>query len=409
MVTESTQIIFDDPLLPEDITPAGQESDRTSRTDERRALSVFAIELSIPLDLQRFAAEDEGRTEEPTERRKREERERGNVPKSQDLPGALVLLGAAVVIFIFASFMTNRIFNVFHFYFERIATIGSTFGEEEVRLLLRDFFYHTGMIIFPVLLAALLFGVVGNVVQVGFLFTMRPLQFQMERIIPDMTRVLPVRRNFVNLLKVLVQIVVLGFIAYLIISEDLIPMLRSTGMELRGAVSLFGAVAFKLLIASGLFLLVAAIPDYFYQRFEYMENLKMSMSDVKRELKEDVGDPMLRQRQRERAMQMRQNRRMLDEVPKADVVITNPTHFAVALRYDPAAASAPVVVAKGQDSIALMIRRIAKENRVHIEENPPLARALYDQVEVGGEIPENFYRSIVLIFQKLERFRRAAR
>ncbi|MBW7859337.1 MAG: EscU/YscU/HrcU family type III secretion system export apparatus switch protein, partial [Leptonema sp. (in: Bacteria)] len=159
----------------------------------------------------------------------------------------------------------------------------------------------------------------------------------------------------------------------------------------------------------GILLLLISIPDYFYQRFEYLENLKMNISDVRRELKEDVGDPLLRQRQRERAMQMRQNKQMLDEVPRADVVITNPTHFAVALVYDPVAAAAPVVIAKGQDSFALMIRRIARESNVHIEENQPLARALYDQVEVGAEIPENFYRSIVLILQKLQRFQRMAR
>lgn len=382
--------------------------DRARRCD-LRALDALRVPRSIPLDLQRFAAEDEGRTEEPTERRRREERERGNVPKSQDLPGAMVLLGGAVMVFLLAGYMADRMMHVFRVYFALIATTGARFGEEEVRLIVRDFFYHTGMVVFPVLLAALVLGVVGNVVQVGFMFTTRPLAFQFERLMPDFTRVLPVRRNFVTLLKVLVQVLVLAVIAYLIIMDDLIPMLKTSGMELRGAVSLFGSIAFKLLVAAGVLLLAVAIPDYFYQRFEYMENLKMSVSDVKREMKEEAGDPMLRQRQRERSMQIRQNRRMLDEVPKADVVITNPTHFAVALKYDALAASAPLVVAKGQDSVALMIRRVAKEHGVHIEENPPLARALFDQVDVGQEIPETFFRSIVLIFQKLERFRRAAR
>jgi flagellar biosynthetic protein FlhB len=313
------------------------------------------------------------------------------------------------MLFLFAGFMAERIFQVFRIYLSRIASVGTGFGEEEVRLLLRDFFFQTGAIIFPVLIIAMILGIVGNLVQVGFMFTTRPLEFQLERLIPDFKRVLPVRRNFVNLLKVLVQVIAVGFLAYLIVIDDLIPMLKTSGMELRGAVALFGSIAFKLLIATGVFLLAIAIPDYYYQRFEYLENLKMSISDVKRELKEDVGDPMLRQRQRERAMQMRQNRQMLDEVPTADVIVTNPTHFAVALRYDPLQASAPLVVAKGADSLALMIRRIARENGVHIEENPPLARALYDQVEIGEEIPENFFRSIVLIFQKLERFRRMAR
>jgi flagellar biosynthetic protein FlhB len=294
-------------------------------------------------------------------------------------------------------------------YLSQIASVGTGFGQEEVRLLLRDFFFQTGTIIFPVLLAAMILGIAGNLVQVGFLFTTQPLAFQPERLIPDFKRVLPVRRNFVNLIKVIVEVMAVGFLAYLIVVDDLIPMLRTSGMDLRGAVALFASIAFKLLIAAGVLLFVISIPDYYYQRFEYLENLKMSISEVKRELREDVGDPLLRQRQRERAMELRKNRQMLDEVPKADVVITNPTHYAVALRYDPLQASGPVVVARGVDSLALIIRRIAKEHGVHVEENPPLARALYDQVEVGQEIPATFYRSIALIFQKLDRFRKMAR
>lgn len=363
----------------------------------------------VEFDLQRFAAEDEGRTEDPTERRKREEREKGNIPKSQDLPGALIMLGGTVMLFLFASFMVERIFQMFRLYLTRISSIGSAFGQEEVYIIMKDLFFQTGMIIFPVLGLALVLGVVGNVIQVGLVFTLQPLEFKLERLIPDFKRVLPVRRNFVNLLKVLGQVFVIGLLTYFVIIDDLIPMLQTSGMELRGVISVFGSIAFKLLIATGILLLLISIPDYFYQRFEYLENLKMNISDVRRELKEDVGDPLLRQRQRERAMQMRQNKQMLDEVPRADVVITNPTHFAVALAYDPLMAAAPVVIAKGQDSFALMIRRIARENDVHIEENPPLARALYDQVEVGAEIPENFYRSIVLILQKLQRFQRMAR
>lgn len=363
----------------------------------------------VEFDLQRFAAEDEGRTEDPTERRKREEREKGNIPKSQDLPGALIMLGGTVMLFLFASFMVERIFQMFRLYLTRISSIGSAFGQEEVYIIMKDLFFQTGMIIFPVLGLALVLGVVGNVIQVGLVFTLQPLEFKLERLIPDFKRVLPVRRNFVNLLKVQGQVFVIGLLTYFVIIDDLIPMLQTSGMELRGVISVFGSIAFKLLIATGILLLLISIPDYFYQRFEYLENLKMNISDVRRELKEDVGDPLLRQRQRERAMQMRQNKQMLDEVPRADVVITNPTHFAVALAYDPLMAAAPVVIAKGQDSFALMIRRIARENDVHIEENPPLARALYDQVEVGAEIPENFYRSIVLILQKLQRFQRMAR
>ncbi|MBW7859295.1 MAG: EscU/YscU/HrcU family type III secretion system export apparatus switch protein, partial [Leptonema sp. (in: Bacteria)] len=211
---------------------------------EFRAIDWLEASIDfVEFDLQRFAAEDEGRTEDPTERRKREEREKGNVPKSQDLPGALVMLGGTVMLFLFAGFMLDRIFQMFRLYLTRISSIGTSFGQEEVYIILKDFFYQTGMIIFPVLSFALILGVVGNLIQVGFLFTLQPLEFKLERLIPDFKRVLPVRRNFVNLLKVLSQVVAIGLLAYFVVIDDIIPMLQTSGMELRGVISIFGSIA----------------------------------------------------------------------------------------------------------------------------------------------------------------------
>jgi flagellar biosynthetic protein FlhB len=207
------------------------------------------------------------------------------------------------------------------------------------------------------------------------------------------------------LLKTLVLVGIIGFTAYMVIMDDFIPMLKSAGMDTRQALVLFAHSAFKLLIVCAVLLLALAIPDYFYERFEYMENLKMDISEVKRERKEDFGDPLVRQRQRDRYFQLTRQRNMLKEVPKADVVITNPTHYAVALLYDPAVATGPRVIAKGQDWLAFEIKRIARENDVPIEENPEVARAIYSAVEVGREIPENLYRAVSLIFAKLDKFK----
>ena len=167
----------------------------------------------------------------------------------------------------------------------------------------------------------------------------------------------------------------------------------------------------KLMLITGLVLFLIAIPDLVYQRFEYMENLKMSVAETKQERKEEEGDPLLRQRQRERGQElMRSQRNMLASAATADVVITNPTHFAIALRYDreSAGVDAPVVVAKGTDHMAFTIRQIAKKNNVHIEENPPLARVLYNRLDIGDQIPVDLYQAISIIFSKLNRFRQPA-
>ncbi|MCB1164610.1 MAG: EscU/YscU/HrcU family type III secretion system export apparatus switch protein [Leptospiraceae bacterium] len=369
------------------------------------SVDPFSPGFQGELDLQLFAAEDEGRTEEPSERRKREEREKGNVPKSQDLAGSAILIGGVLILFFFGTYIVQRIGELFARYFGLIATQGGVFGIEELQVLMKDLFLQTGMILAPILIVTILMGVLGNVVQVGLMFSLQTLEFKLERLIPDFKRVLPVRRNIFNLLKVIAQMLIIAGAAYLVVVDDFIPMLKSGGMGLTQAVVVFATVAFKLLLLCGVLLLILSIPDYFYQRFEYIENLKITTAEAKRERKDEEGDPLLKQRQRERAYEMRRQRNMLSEVPEADVVITNPTHYAVALKYDQIEAMAPVVIAKGVDQLAFSIRTVAKEHRIPIEENPLLARTLYRDVELGQEIPAELYRAVSVIFSRLQKFR----
>jgi len=358
-----------------------------------------------PYNLQRFAAEDEGRTEDPTDRRQREERDKGNVPKSQDMPAAGVLLGTVAVLFFTGSYMIRQVQSLF------VTFLGMDFRKfqnltnEDARQIMLSLFWESGKIVGPLMIVAVIMAIAANILQVGLLFTLQPLQIKWERIVPDFKRILPNRRTTYSLGKIIVQTIFIGGIAYLVIIDDFIPMLKSSGMELSQAISLFAIVAFKLMAITSIVLILLSIPDYFYQRFEYIENLKITMSELKRERRDEEGDPMIRQRQRDRAYELRQQRNMLKEVPGADVVITNPTHFAVALQYDLSKANAPMVIAKGADHLAFLIRNIAKENSVPIEENPYLARMLYRDVEIGQEIPETLYRVVSIIFSKLNRFR----
>ena len=358
-----------------------------------------------PYNLQRFAAEDEGRTEDPTDRRQREERDKGNVPKSQDMPAAGVLLGTVAVLFFTGSYMVRQVQSLF------VTFLGMDFRKfqnltnEDARQIMLSLLWESGKIVGPLMIVAVIMAIAANILQVGLLFTLQPLQIKWERIVPDFKRILPNRRTTYSLGKIIVQTIFIGGIAYLVIIDDFIPMLKSSGMELSQAISLFAIVAFKLMAITSIVLILLSIPDYFYQRFEYIENLKITMSELKRERRDEEGDPMIRQRQRDRAYELRQQRNMLKEVPGADVVITNPTHFAVALQYDLSKANAPMVIAKGADHLAFLIRNIAKENSVPIEENPYLARMLYRDVEIGQEIPETLYRVVSIIFSKLNRFR----
>jgi len=355
-------------------------------------------------DLQLFAAEDEGRTEDPTERRKREEREKGNVPRSQEIASASVLIGTVVVLFFTAAYMFHQTMTVFQKYLGGGVILTDLHTEDALRMLF-DLFWDCAKILGPIMIASVVMAVVGNVSQVGFLFTTDPLQFRPEKLIPDFKRVLPTRRTLYTLLKTIVQVGIIASAAYFIIVNDFIPMLRTSDMDLAQAVGLFGWVSFKLLLIIAVISLLLAVPDYFYQRFEFMENLKMTVSELKRERKEEEGDPMIRQRQRDRAYDLRRQRNMLKEVPKADVVVTNPTHYSVALRYNPAENPAPVVLAKGADQIALQIRTIARQNNIPIEESPELARSLYRDVEIGQAIPENMYRVVSLLFARIAKFR----
>lgn len=369
-------------------------------------VAAALVRLPPTFDLQRFAAEDEGRTEAPTERRQREERDKGNVPKSQDLVGAAVLLGTAVALFFLAGYMFFAVTEVFRRFLGGEMWELEDLNTSDVKQIIFQLFWETAKITGPIFLVAMVVGVVAGISQVGAMFTLQPLAFKPERMMPDFKRILPARRTMYNLAKVLVQVVIIGSVALLIVFQDFIPMLKGGGMGLKQAASLFAWTSFKLLLVTALILLALSVPDYFYQRFEYMENLKMNISEARRERKDEEGDPMIRQRQRERGMQLRQQRNMLQEVPSADVVITNPTHFSVALQYDPSLSAAPVVVAKGADHLAFLIRNIARQHAIPIRESPHLARMIYRDVEVGGEIPADLYQAVSVIFAQLDRFRR---
>ncbi len=362
------------------------------------------ILVNYDIDLQLFAAADEGRTEPPSERRRREEKEKGNVPKSNEVSSTLVLLGGTVVFYLLGdTFVKNS--AIFIRKYLSMGTTVERFGAEEFRVVLsgvsRDFFN----LLWPVLAITMIFAIVGNVVQVGFMFTPRALSFRFDRISPNFKRILPNRQTMFNLVKSLAKVILIGFISYILITGDFLKVLLTGNMGMMEAIGLITYSGFKIMMAVGLVLLAIAVSDFYFQKSEFEESLKQTPSEAKREMKEDSGDPIFKNRRMQLAREMMQGN-MLKEVPKADVVITNPTHYSVALLYEVGRDAAPRVIAKGENRIALEIRRIARENDVPIVESPKQARLLYAEVDVGKEIPKEFFEAIVAILITLEKFKR---
>ena len=360
-----------------------------------------AIE-GFTFDLQLFAAEDEGRTEEPTEKKLREAREKGQVARTQELPQTLVVLVGILVVLVFASWIYDSMAAITKYYLSSFSRLRIT-----ERSILLDFFAITGesaKMIVPLFIAVVIAAIMGNIVQVGFQVSTHPLKLDWSKIKFDpatiMKKVLFSKQVAMNLFKSIFKVVTIGFVAYLVIAGDFDRVAATPDISVAMAMKFFLMGGLKIIIWTSVVLLVLSIPDYFFQKKEFTESLKMTKQELKEEYKETQGDPHLRARLREMQREIVM-KNMVNEVPRADVVVTNPTHFAVALLYEKDTMEAPTVIAKGADSIALKIRQVAKDNSVPMIENRPLAQQLYRDIEVGDIIPEELFYAVSLIYAEL--------
>jgi flagellar biosynthetic protein FlhB len=361
------------------------------------------------MDLQWFAAEDEGRTEEPTEHKIRKAREDGRVAKSQELIAALGLLFPAVTILFLGRYILRTCVEMIRFFFLRINEL------DPVRngMVARIFFRYFVKLALPIAAAALVAAVFSNIVQVGLLFTTKPITPDFSRIVPRFGRyfqkTLFSMEGLFNFAKSIVKMAIIGVTAFVLIynHKEELANLQTAGIWL-GFTTVAGLAA-RLLIISALLLLVLSIPDMLFQRWQFRESLRMDRQEVKEERHMYEGDPQIRAKI-QRRMRDFMSRNMAVNVAKADVVITNPTHFAVALEYS-LGMNGPLLTAKGADELAFKIREIAKENDVPIVENKPLARALYAKADVGKLVPADYWGAIAIILNRiwtLEKQRRMA-
>lgn len=351
-------------------------------------------------DLQRFAGE---KTEEPTSKRKTESRQKGQVAKSVDFSSSVIILGAFFSLKFIGPYIFNEISGLMKTVFTQFPT--SDFTINTFQILFIDYglvFLKTSL---PIMIVILVISLLINYLQVGFLFTLEPL-------VPDFSRLNPITglgrmfsmRSLVELIKSIIKIAVVTFFIYRFAINQVgqIPKLMETDLydTLQIVCSLTLDLAFQIITV----LLVLSLLDYYFQWWQNNKSMKMDKQEVKEEMKQSEGNPQIKGkiRERQRAMALK---RMMQEVPKADVVITNPTHYAIALQYDSDMA-APVVLAKGQDYIAQRIKEIAKEHSIVIVENKPLARTLYSSAEIGEVIPSELYQAVAEVLAYVYRLKK---
>jgi flagellar biosynthetic protein FlhB len=351
--------------------------------------------------LQWFAAEDEGRTEDPTERKIRKAREEGKVAKSSDITSALVMIFGLVALFAFSGSIVRISADMLR-YFISLATADS---RNSMSALTATGFYLLRMIT-PFLAVCFVAAFIGNVVQVGFLFSTKPITPDFSRIAPNFTKW--AQKSFFsaealfNLFKSIAKVVIIAALAYMNIKGEIPRLAGAVKLTPFRSLTLISGISMRLMMETAILLLAFALPDYFFQRRQHRESLKMSKHEVKEEFKETEGDPLIKSRLRQRMQEILASS-MARQVPEADVVITNPTHYAIALKWDSQTMHAPKVTAKGLDNMALRIKDIAKNSDVPLVENRPLARALYENVELGDEVPEDYWDIISVVLAEIYR------
>ena len=337
----------------------------------------------------------EDKTEAPTPRRRQEAREEGQVARSQELGSAMVLVTALIMIKLSGPAIVRCLTEITTHSLTNFPT--QDFTVPAVTSYLARLLLQTGAAIAPLLIGVAIIGFAASALQVGLVFSTKALQFKAERLNPlsGIKRMFSAR-TAVELAKSIAKVLIVGYIVFSFFRDKYADMQSLVGGDYLSSCLMIGKLTWGLLLRSALCLFVIAALDYIFQKTQLEKQLRMTKQEVKEDYKRTEGDPLLKSRIRQKQREISKQRMML-EVPKADVVVTNPTHFAVALIYDTDRSAAPIVVAKGQRLIAQRIKETAAEAGVPIVENVQLARTLYASVEIGQEIPADLYQAVAEI------------
>lgn len=361
------------------------------------------LHLIMEWDLQWFAKDEPGgeKTEPATAKKLREAREDGKVVKSKELTAAFDLIILFLVLKIFVSFVGNRLMNSFVDIYGRIPDFvrenAVDVTEKSVAALMSDALIQILIVCVPFFAFGFVVTALISVIQVGWKVTGKPLQPKFDKFNPinGFKRIFS-KDSIFELVKSILKIFVIVYVAYTSIRGHAQDIFILYEIPLMQAIMLCGTVIINAGLKISLVYLVIGLADFIYQKYRFNEDMKMTKQEVKDEFKNTEGNPEIKGRQRQR-MREASRRRMMQDVPKADVVITNPTHFAVAIKYDAETSKAPVVLAKGEDYLAQKIKEAAREHHIEIVENKPLARMLYANVDIGQEIPPELYQAVAEI------------
>ena len=354
----------------------------------------------IELRQQYFAAEGPGgeKTEEPTAKKKEDTRKDGKVAKSKELSSGVELIALFLILKFWIGKMGEGFLELFDTIYEKFPQYTTYWGgnitKRDYSILFQDVYIEILKLLLPFFAVGVAIAFIVNMVQFKFKVSTKPLQPKFNKLNPvsGMKRLFSAEK-LMELFKSILKVILITYIVYSTIKDDWKYLFQFYDMPLNQAIELIGNIVINLGLKISLFFLVIAFADFAYQKYKFNKDIKMTKQEVKDEYKNAEGDPQIKGKIRQKMREVSQ-RRMMQDLTQADVVITNPTHFAVAIKYTPEAHSAPIVVAKGADYLAQKIKGIARENGIEIVENKPLARMLYANVDVGQEVPPELYQAV---------------
>ncbi len=355
----------------------------------------------IRYDLQFFAKDGPGgqKTEAASSKKLKDARNKGQVAKSADLTGSISLLAFFVVLKYYVGSMGEGLMIEFSNIYNRFGELSGAGLELKAlgnyfKNIMAEAYVDLLMILLPIFVMGVVLAVILNLIQVKWNPTLEPLKPKLDQFNPisGVKRIFSAKTLF-KFLKETIIVAVCIYVTYLKLSKDIGLIFNLYGISLVSAIVNMGNLIMELGINISIIYVIIGLADFLYERHKFSDDMKMSKQELKDEWKDTEGNPDVKNKQRRR-MQEASKRRMMQSVPEADVIITNPTHFAVALKYEPNSGKAPIVLAKGEDLLALRIKEVAKENKIEIVENKPLARMIYYNVDIGGEIPPELYQAV---------------
>lgn len=350
-----------------------------------------------------MADNDQEKTEQATPKREREAREEGQAIHSKEVSSAIVLLGAIVAFYATGSWMVYRMAGAMQRYISGMGEL--SLRDDSLQTLILNVMAEFALIVSPVMLATLILGIAASVFQVGFTISTKSMS-------PKLSKLNPIKgigklfsfRSLADVIKAIGKILVLGGIAYSLIKGEVQTLPLLIQMDVQEIWAFIGMISLRICLYTFLAMAAIAGMDYLFQWWQHQKDMRMTKEEIKEESRQTEGDPKVKSRIRSIQLEM-SRRRMMDGVPDATVVITNPTHLAIALKYDSKNMQAPKVVAKGAGFVAEKIKEIARSNRIPIVENKPLVRAMFKSVVVGADIPFEMYRTVAEILAYVYRLK----